>query len=129
MAYAFTVVGPAVVGDELVWEIYESDVGTASEWSITNWPKTATITLIETNLLVAGSAATVQPAVGGRAGFTSGGAHELAKADAAAAYVSIGQDKRVTNQRRRIYGQSRPNVATGATGRINTRVTARHGHR
>ena len=132
MAYAFTPTGPTVHFVDGVkhgtWEIDETEVDTASTWKITHVPELGTITLYEVHLATGGDAASIAPELGIVDAWTAGSLDEIAQTTPPNTHVRVQSDQRYFSADNTLVGRSKPNVATGATGNIKTRITVRWGH-
>lgn len=129
MAYDSTVTLRSTTADGVrTWEIAESDIATTSEWSISGLPREVTISLFTSHLTVAGSASTIQPALGFLSGWTIGGDGSVTQAAAADADHTIVTKVRAYLPTGVLYGKSTPDTNTGASGRIITRVSIEPGH-
>ena len=129
MAYAGTPVLKSTTADGVrTWEIAESEIGTSSEWSISDLPKEVTVSLFTSHLTVAGSASTIQPALGFMAGWTIGANGSVTQAAAADADHTIVTKVRAYLPEGVLYGKSTPDTGTGATGRVVTRISIEPGH-
>ena len=129
MAHAYSTHGPEVLaGGALRYRVYESEVQTGSEWSITlpsggEWH----VLRVQCDIEVADGVSTVEPELGELASWTSEGRGHIAKADAAAANVRIGDYKNFYAREGRLYGRSVPDANGGAANRIETFITIKPG--
>lgn len=129
MAYANTVTLKSTTADGVrTWEVSESEIGTSDEWEIGGLPKEVTISLFTSHLTVAGSASTIQPALGFLSGWTIGANGSVTQAAAADADHTIVTKVRAYLPSGVLYGKSTPDTGTGATGRIVTRISIEPGH-
>jgi hypothetical protein len=102
---------------------------TTTEYSIAV-PPFCTVTLVESDLLGAGTAATIQPAFGVVTGWTIGGPDHVDQAAAADANHRIADNKRVTARSTRLlYVLSAPDANLDGTQTISTRITFEYGHK
>jgi len=135
MAYSATVVE---VADQTVggvryqtYAIDESDVGIADLAEIPLGHQLFTVTLFEAHLRVAGSASTISPELFIATGTPSAlrdTLDEVSTTATAEAYQRVGDNVRVVSSSGTLYLYSNPDVATGATGRVDTRITIAVGH-
>jgi hypothetical protein len=107
--------------------ITEEEVGTTDEWEI-GVPEFFTLTLFEAELETAGDASTIDPDLGLAASFVADTLDEVVQNTTAGVHVRNQSSVRVTATGRVLRGRSTPDVATGATGVIVTRVTYVEGH-
>ena len=140
MAYEFTTVKTLETlldGLRYVqYQITETDIspGPGNEWKIDatdggSTPQFYTISLIEADLTVPGSASTIQTEVGKTAVWVTDETGHIDRAVDPGAHIRIGQNKRVTQTiSGALFGRSNVDIATGATGVIVTLVTMVWGH-
>lgn len=132
MAYDFTISiqREVVIGGAryTLLEIDETEIDVADEWSVPSLPDVFTITSFKASLIVAGSAATLDPRMGVVASFVAGSINEELDNASPAADVAIREPAPVIALGKTLYGRSTPDVATGVTGEIKTRIALRWGH-
>lgn len=109
------------------WEIVETDVQTGSEWSISGLPVECTISLFSSHLVTAGSASTIQPALGNLSGWTIDALGSITKASSAATDHVIGTKVHAYLPGGVLYGKSTPDV--NGAGRVVTRISIEPGHK
>ena len=114
MAYAFLVTARVRKGRNLIITVVETDVSTTSEFSITNVPSGARLSLYKSTLTSADLATTLQPKLGFVAGLAS---QVLCELGTAAAEVRIqgytnSQNPLIDPSRNdpTLYGRSRPDA-------------------
>jgi len=131
-AYSFTVSTPVTkVVDgvrHVTWTVTETDVSSGDEWTIDGVPTWVTMTLFEAELTVAGSASTVDPEVGLDDSWTVDSLDEVVVNDTAASHIRNQTTIPIYAENGKLVGRSEPDVATGASGEIVTRVTVIIGH-
>ena len=130
MAYSSTVAEVADVNvggvRYVTYAISESDVGTTDLATIDVGAQVFTVCLFEAHLKTPGSAATIDPEL-----FLDDDAvatmrstlDQVSTTETAAAYLRVGDSVRVAAPAGQLYLLSNPDVATGATGVIKTRIT------
>ena len=135
MAYSSTVaeVADVMVGGVryITYAISESDVDTTDLAVLDIGAQVFTVTLFEAHLKTAGSAATIDPELfiaGSSVAGMRSTLDQVSTTDTAAAYHSVGSNVRVTSIAGKLYLLSNPDVATGASGEIDTRITIALGH-
>lgn len=117
------------------YQITETDISPGDEWKIDSvdggsTPSVYTISLIEADLTVPGTATTIQTEVGKVAGWTTDETGHIDRAISPGAHIRIGANKRVTQPSTgALFGRSNVDGATGATGVIVTLVTMTWGHK
>ena len=128
MAYAFSAdpIDSRIIGNRrhVAYLITETDVETASEWSLPLGDPYWTMTLFEAELTDAGAATEIDPDLGLVASFTVGGLNEVATNTTAGTYVRNQEDVRFTGGT--LYGRSKPD---GTAGEVKTRITLVQGHK
>jgi hypothetical protein len=136
MAYAATVneIADVTVGGVryISYAIGESDIGTTDLAEVALGHQVFTVTLFEAHLRVAGSASTIDPELFIATGTPSAMVNtldEVSTTATAAAYQRVGDNVRVVSTTGSLFLYSNPDLATGATGRIDTRITIAVGHR
>ena len=106
---------------EMVVTFEESDLATASEWMVDGLPKRITLIRFCSVLSTPGSAATIQPELGRVATWVSEGSPDhLTKQVTAAAFINDFTMLRLSLPDGKLYGRSKPDVATGASGVVET---------
>ena len=142
MAYRYTIVeriDKAIAGSRYTTvEIFEDDDGiavvtgieTTSEWEINGIPSPSVITLFEAFLETPGAAATLQSEIGLGAGWAVGDADSLDETTVASDKIRNvnNVEIRCLEEGASLFGRSKPDIATGATGEIRTFVTFKWGH-
>lgn len=117
------------------YQIIETDISPGDEWKIDSadggsTPSVYTISLIEADLTVPGTAATIQTEVGKTAAWVTDETGHIDRAVDPGAHIRIGANKRVTQPTSgALFGRSNVDVATGGTGEIITLVTMAWGHK
>lgn len=128
MAYSKSIVGPANRDSGVAtWRITEDDVQTGSEWVISGLPTQCTITLFTSHLVVAGSASTIQPALGAISGWTIDGVGSISKASSADTDHVIGTKISAYLPTGQLFGKTTPDV--NGAGRVITHVSIEPGHK
>lgn len=131
-AYEYSVSDPVVRQVDgrrhVTWTVTETDVSPGDEWTIPGVPNFVTMTLFECELTVAGSASTVDPEVGLDDAWAVDTLDEVVVNDTAAVHVRNQTAVPIYVENGKLVGRSQPNVATGATGTVVTRVTVVLGH-
>lgn len=126
--YAFTVetIDSRIIGGRrhVAYLITETDVETASEWSLPLGDPYWTMTLFESELTDVGAATQIDPDLGLVEGFSTGGLEEVATNTEPGTYVRNQEDVRFTGGT--LYGRSNPN---GTADEIKTRITLVQGHK
>lgn len=125
------------------FRIVETASGPADEWSLDpvidnegDIPHYFTVTSLRASLTTPGSATTIQPELGRKAGWVSGDIDHINAADTAAANIHelcfvpvsapAAEDRTITRDtNNRIFGRSRPDAAAGE---IITEITIVEGH-
>jgi hypothetical protein len=135
MPYAFAVSTPVVVWvngrKHVTWKVTETGgIAPTDEWNIPGVPMPCDVKLHECELVTPGSAATIDPIMGTAATFVADTNNALPGNVTPAAHTRNQSSVRVrasSGGYGTLYGRSGPNLATGATGRIETYVTIAEG--
>lgn len=118
-------------GIRYTYYIVTEDVTTVTndEWNV-DVPDYGRLTLVEADLLGAGSAVTIQPAFGAApgAGWVIDAVGHIDKAPAAAANIRLDTDKRFRSRDGKLYGRSQSDVDLDGTQTIVTLLTIAWGH-